>query len=1641
MKDRFTTNSPIADSILGDEVTKETFELAQEIGLEIPDRPEEDLELDEFSSSLIEAAELPEEDPELAFSIPDFDKELLEAAELPEEVVPEPTEEPVEEEKGFLSRTKDFMSSLIESTPRAIGGGLQQVGESIVKLPVEQAKNISVVAGALEKKILETFDADEETIARSEAEWEEAGKLLDDLNSRISSGIAEGNEEVLSYVKTNAPNLLSEDSGVLDMVSAPLYEAGEYLLAPRTEREQDATEMVSVLLAAGAGGKRAIDYAEELAKSTGSKLPMSSKVNIGVGGSAFGEMVAANPDMEYESLTKTLSGIDIGNIDESLRMAESIVIPQTITKGIPKIFKGVKKAVGLTTEGVEKALDVTTALKNKGIEAIPENIRTRLPVGVQMKLAKPLTREEVIKMARTSPEEFISSTVKEGELTYAANMNRATPEQAKEIMKGGTNPKNIVDDIALKENVSTDIILKELIPDYNPVAVEEKTLMNILGFRENLDGSIVQKGFPTNFWRGFVNSFSGFYDIERVKGRLANIDLGHADLLQKSRTAKAQMIKESVHTQASSIVGGDKDLGYILVRAPKGTQANLYGKSVDVGDHLVRKEGKSIRAIFNDAIESGAKHKDIDDALVARTFMDTVSFRASKRVSKLSDLTNELTELGVDNIDLTKRGSKKQLKTLIDKKNHPKQKELEKIFKSRNKAVKDTKIDAKDITKQKSILKLYENEEWFKTMLKDIKVINDIKLDEAVSSGLISRTDAANIRAANPNYTPLYVTPDELAQDSDAIVQGITNAANPFMLRKSGTVGESVNSLANHVKNTNRVLYASERNREKVELLQSLLELSDENLSLIFRESKEDIAKAIAKIKAGKAPKVLDSGSITKYSKGELPNKDNLVNFYIDGTKLQLTTKGTDSYITNFFKYQTRDANKFIKGMQGLADMKRWFITIADPRFWVRSFMREARSTVFYSKELQEKGITGLINRFNPGQRMGRNGKEVLQDVSRKLISKDTELGRTLRNYTPGLSSSVSDDDLVVQLFKDNYGLGTASYAADLAGKSLKEQEKILLKSVYGNKNKALSTLASPFKFVNNVLHGGAESVELAPRLAEAKAVAARGGSLTEMVTQGKAMGVNFSQRGYSTTADWLFRSTPFLSSHLKGMDRMLRMGVHEPVKFAERVAFSVYPKVFAVKTWNQSFFADEKEWQQFDDAHPTIRDMNEDMIIVALKNHPAYNTLAKYIGKDEENLVSFAQELKTNGGLVPTLRIARAHMVGALGSGLDNVAEAAGEIFDYIREKDVEEWSMTDLGKQLAEQGFTKEAALEFTVDFFSGNIAPSSMGPPVLWDLGNLAMNRDYHGRVIIPKSIERPDGYRWQESKKGTKQWAKDLSRWYAKPDSSGRATGSDISPIVLEYGINALTGSIVSDSISVFHDVLQELSGDKTSKEEMLQHTFLGKMNATEVQLKLDDKGGINVDFKGGNISAYFSMRKVMGDFRSQHNQLKRDAERTKSITDLNRLEAFEQIHQDEIRLQPFMDEVSERLKVIQDRQKNILDSSELNPKEKKKELALADGEYYQLVSLATEHIKSHYQDDSAMRDQILATTKPEAFFGFYEDWAKAKGFRTVFNNRAEAIEEALKAQRAMYEEPLVNMEGLDKLLEESNRNRQETLKDY
>lgn len=1331
-----------------------------------------------------------------------------------------------------------YMAMKGEDVPEGMGPGTG-VGEvlgttasmiaSIPSVAGKTAEGFTVAVGTLPTDLLYLATETMKNVAKGKE------VLLPTFNSWLEQGnpfvtLEEFNTLSEEFNKSQLAEILGTTGDVVqelgDNLGADIKESFE-LLVPEdvTESEKDVASFIT-LLAGGVLGarKKVMSYMKHKKATSKEGITSAELFDQSVKGEMLGVGVVNSKELDNESLVVGLTG---GEIDPTLE-SRFIVPLETggIAKGLKEVFvfgqesiKGLKKIHSISKEAIDKWIPLDNELAAED---------------VWLKFELRLTQAAEIEAQATE------------------KLNKIFPGVIKN--EGGqqlVNPKDEILETSLRQNVDPEI-LTEMYPNYMALAVTGEDMQSI--FESKI----------ADAHAALISRYAPLYNIERVSRAAKEYnETGRRDILEDSIPRKIQLIDEQSGVQAKSLIGDSVSL--------KDSSTHRLAVRRKEDGLLEAIDGKPLNVVFNEAIQSSGSEEAVSNFLIARDTLDTIIYKNQQREvleQQIKDIAGDL-PVGVDP---SKKGFIEDLKANKDIDENITDKVISKISNLKSQIDKYYTVDPDVQEIAEATVAKYEKESWVKPLLEGKNKISNIVLDEAVLSGRLSQRDANNIRAAHPNYTPHYRIIEVEGVDSLDLDKSISSAG-VLKYRSGNDKLKNIGALDAHVLAITKTLNATEMQRRKKGIFDFLIQLDDEAWGTLFRESKEDVLIALEKIKQGNVRRITNTEVTPLEITDTLRKTADPESFFIDGVELQLTPN--NKLLRNILDYKAKDSGIVFKAMHNMAALVRNAITVYNPFFQIRSFLRETEGTMIFSNAVPFKDYIPY--------------KSNLETVFNSTI-----------------------DPKMDEFFKLNYGLGR-TYGSELSGLPLEEQIKNIRSNIQDRG--ILST--QPLKNVHSFFENMAEKVELAPRIMEYKIAKAQGKTDAEALALAKDLSINFSQKGYSTRWDNAIRSAPFLAAHIKGLDRMFRLGKYEPKQMVNRMMYGVYPKYLLIKEWN-SLFGDEIFEELYGDERPFNRKLTDDEIILGIP--PQVKEIL--LGEDPDNLTAFAQAVRENGGYYNTLRMPRAHGVGVVGSiGVDGLVDFVGSSMDLIYDKVIEDkYTNTDIGKELAAQGFTLEKFSRATKDILAGATLPGSITPPIFSIPMDLAANKNYFNNPIVPRSVRQPEGRRWTEDKPGTLDAFKSYAKSLAKPDRNGVATGIDVSPIQLQYIMQSTLADAGLSVMQLGERMVAKIRNDGSEIPEIPNNKIfsfrqvfgsVGKRN----NLPLIDK--------------FYTADNYLSDKKVQLDSLTAKADRPNATAkDSAALQNFYNEYRDELAMYDLFDQAKQDINILRVQIKNIRENKDV-----------------------------------------------------------------------------------------------------------------
>jgi len=588
-------------------------------------------------------------------------------------------------------------------------------------------------------------------------------------------------------------------------------------------------------------------------------------------------------------------------------------------------------------------------------------------------------------------------------------------------------------------------------------------------------------------YTSFINSMAPLYRIEQAITRATNPD-GNLNpaLLPQSRIV--QNIHERRGSPGSSWVLGHDHQGSRSVLRLDDSSASLRYDDTGI---------KPLLDIDEIAIQAGATRADLNLFRKTMTELDNVysnemvekRFRSVYQRVEVSPATGEIKGYDVNG-------------EVIDKA------QLIQTSRSKEELLAD--------------LEGFDGKEWKTDLLKEQKKLNDLALESRVRAGLLSNDTASLIRAANPNYTPLFRILDDQTEGTLT-----TQASKQLKKRKGSKVKDSVDATAALARGLIQTADAVDMNLRNRAVLDVLLRLPEEDFGKFVRESKSEIVKAMDDARLGKGDGAsaldLDPGSelyITKAGNFKV---------YVNGKPIGMTLK--DAELKDVFSHLPKDpwqASLITQIGTKVAYALREMISTLNPIFSIRNFARDSSEFAFKTRAT-----------------LGKDYIPVFSSIKQLIFRTDVE-------------------DVLKELYADySYGKG---FAKGVEYADFNEFLKEIDKTIDARRNGVGAFRA---------FYEGAESFsqrfEMANRELEYRIARKNGASHAEALTRAKEISTNFSQRGNSPGFAAWSRTTPFMNATIQGLEQAFRSARYEPERFVKKGLIGVTLPYMMLEAWNYS--------------------------------------------------------------------------------------------------------------------------------------------------------------------------------------------------------------------------------------------------------------------------------------------------------------------------------------------------------------------------------------------------------------------------------------------------------------------------------------
>jgi len=825
----------------------------------------------------------------------------------------------------------------------------------------------------------------------------------------------------------------------------------------------------------------------------------------------------------------------------------------------------------------------------------------------------------------------------------------------------------------------------------------------------------VAKVIKPSFTAANVNSLNYFDRLSRVFSKKNGKVYGDLDNnLGDTLLNKAKLAREQNRNVITSLIG-DTD----------GTQRYVWG--LKDGVQVKNTDVLPLTTIYTDAKRGGIPLEDLTEFSKAANALDDYSNIQKQITSTNKNIADLTTELHTATKPTAKQSIRNQIKTakadLVDlskKKSYMSETDAQAIYNKFNENPAGQKF-------------LADRRAWFQHLLETSK-----------ESGLLSEADVAKISEQHQNYLPSFREVETYGED----LGGSTNAKGAtkgYTNREISDKEFNSDPIENEMTKGMSVVRRAQDNIERQHMVDWLVNhLDDKAFSTVFRESKEEVMKAIDDAKNGQAGPVTQAQKISANPTPTIVERPGNMSVWYNGKRIDLTIRNVDG--ESNFRDSILNPNSFVKshapesaqaamrGWVNTAQVSRNILTTWNPLFSIGAMMK---STLDYPFITSSK-ISG-INRFNP-----------LSSVKAAYeLATDKDLNSYIKaNISPG----VLNRDLRKGASKD---------LIDNARSSLED------KSFLG---KAKDKILAPGKMVIHNLEDFAELSENMNRYRyykEAKADALKRGLSTEDaeragITAGKNLEVNYFQKGYGTAFNKWTSITPFLRTQINSMSKNLLAARYRPKQMAGTMA-TMAGAFYAIDAYNKQY-----------------TDKNGEPLINHLDPDVRKNNVVIYLpGAKEVN-----DYVKIPAGFSPFTREATIASVGvekaatAVAKKIVDNAEPATK--EYIKNN-------PKLAVYMKDNNLTINDLTTMGFDALVGQFNISSALPVGLSQATNLVTNKDAFGKDIVPSYLDGLPASQ-QISPGRTSQVMSALSDYATK---TGRP--ELVNPIIADYLITGFFGS--------------------------------------------------------------------------------------------------------------------------------------------------------------------------------------------------------------------------------------------------------
>ena len=777
----------------------------------------------------------------------------------------------------------------------------------------------------------------------------------------------------------------------------------------------------------------------------------------------------------------------------------------------------------------------------------------------------------------------------------------------------------------------------------------------------------ILNGTGTQLSTKFNNDLSPFYGISRYfskknGGRYFSGD----NVVGDYRLARITNERE----QGNKILPG-------LIGTEDGTVKNIEQMTKE-GVVVDNFKVKPYHTIQKEAIDAGIAPEKINEFRLAANALDDYN-NISGRITKLNE------DIGKLKAGITPENKAKVTAAIKDKTAELKELAGKKTYQGYIDREGNRVALSQDRAKQ--VFNEFSSTEAGKKYMQDMKDFSGHLVDMRVEAGLLSKEEGEALKASHPFYLSAQRDVENYADLQKFISsKGASTGVQKRNIGESDYTGDPVENTVMNIMGTAR---STQRNRERQQMLESLIEhLDDGAFQKVFRESKSDVMAAIQDAKHNpEAPKVTSATDITRTPEGKLENTGNFSVFY-NGKRIDLTVKktGGDNFMLNSLTRPTTFDNTFEHGWKdaayntllGASQIKRNLITTYNPIFSIGSMLRESMGYAFTA----DAKAVGRANLYKPWKTF----------TTANQLRNDPELYKMLRqNISPGV------------LYRDYQNVGGTELVNKVAkSKNFYNEESKL--------SKVGSAIKAPLKPIAHNLEEFAQYSDIATRARyynDVKATLVKQGMAEEQanataLAAARRLGTNYQEQGAATIFNRYKALTPFLKTTVNSITKDFNALRYRPQQVAEATGV-LAGLVYTVNQYNKQFGGTGN-------IDPKIREGN---IIV-----------------------------KTGTGPDDYVKIPGPFSFYGRESNL--LAEGLDTAFTSMAQKivDTQDKAANEVLKQYPNSNLSADDLSTLMFDALIGQVNINSLVPIGASTGAELAFNRDAFGKQILPDFMKKLD-----------------------------------------------------------------------------------------------------------------------------------------------------------------------------------------------------------------------------------------------------------------------------------------------------------